>query len=183
MKLQLHKITSADRTAEAAGMGVDRFRGLSIGFFQLYPESRGSVHAASPDPQAAPRIVANYLAAAADRQASLRGLRLARKVAAQPALKRFMIEETLPGATMDGDDALLDYIRQNGQTSYHPVGTCRMGSDPEAVVDPECRVRGVDGLRVVDASVMPFIVSSNTNAPSIAVGERASEMILAQANR
>ena len=84
---------------------------------------------------------------------------------------------------MDSDDALLEYIRQNGQTSYHPVGTCRMGSDAEAVVDPECRVRGVDGLRVVDASVMPFIVSSNTNAPSIAVGERASQMILAQSNQ
>ncbi len=113
----------------------------------------------------------------------LRGLRLARKVAAQPPLKRFLIEETLPGETVDTDEALLDYIRQNGQTSYHPVGTCRMGSDPESVVDPECRVRSVDGLRVVDASIMPFIVSSNTNAPAIAIGERASQMILAQSNR
>lgn len=182
MKLQFHKITSADWTAEAEGMGVDRFTGVSIGFFQLYPESRGSVHAATPDPQAKPRIVANYLAARPDREAAIRGARLARKIAAQPALQRFLIEETLPGPAIETDDALLDYIRAKGQTSYHPVGTCRMGGDPGAVVDPECRVLGVDGLRVADASVMPFIVSSNTNAPSIAVGERASQMVLAQAN-
>ena len=182
IKLQLHKITSADRTAEAAGMGVDPFTGLSIGYFQLYPESRGSVHAVTPDPRKPPLIVANYLATRTDREAALRGARLARKIGSQPALQRFMIEETLPGQAVESDDALLDYIRAKGQTSYHPVGTCRMGSDAGAVVDPECRVRGVDGLRVADASVMPFIVSSNTNAPSIAVGERASQMILAEAN-
>lgn len=182
IKLQLHKITSADRTAEAAGMGVDPFTGLSIGYFQLYPESRGSVHAVTPDPRKPPRIVANYLATRADREAALRGARLARKIGAQPVLQDFLVEETLPGQAVETDDALLDYIRAKGQTSYHPVGTCRMGSDAGAVVDPQCRVRGVDGLRVADASVMPFIVSSNTNAPSITVGERASQMILAEAN-
>lgn len=179
MKLQLHKISSSDQTAN---MGLDPYSGVSIGFFQLYPQSRGSVHIASPDPEAPPRIVANYLAAAADRLAAVRGLRLARRIAAQPALRRFFKEETRPGPSIHSDDALLDYARGAGQTSYHPVGTCRMGTDRYAVVDPECRVRGVFGLRVADAAVMPFIVSSNTNAPSIAIGERASQIILAQSN-
>ncbi len=98
-------------------------------------------------------------------------------------MKRYFVEETRPGPEMEGDDALMDYIRANGQTSYHPVGTCRMGTDALAVVDANCRVYGVDGLRVVDASVMPFIVSSNTNAPSIAIGERASQIILSEANQ
>ena len=98
-------------------------------------------------------------------------------------MKRYFVAETRPGPEMEADDALMDYIRANGQTSYHPVGTCRMGTDPLAVVDANCRVHGVDGLRVVDASVMPFIVSSNTNAPSIAIGERASQIILSEANQ
>lgn len=182
-KLQLHKISSGDRTAEAAGMGVDPHSGLSIGFFQLYPESRGSVHAVSTDPREPPRIVANYLAAAADRAAALRGLRLARRIGAQPALRAFMPEETRPGPDVEDDAALLEFCRATGQTSYHPVGTCRMGTDDLAVVDTECRVRGIDGLRVVDASVMPFIVSSNTNAPSIAIGERAAAILLAGRNQ
>ena len=179
MKLQLHKISAGDRTQE---MGVDPWSGASIGFFQLYPESRGSVHAASPDPEQPPRIIANYLAAAADRAAAVRGIRMARKIAAQPALRPFFTEETRPGPALEADDALLEYARHNGQTSYHPVGTCRMGTDPFAVVDAECRVRGVDGLRVADASIMPFIVSSNTNAPSIAIGERAAQIMLSRTN-
>jgi choline dehydrogenase len=183
MKLQLHKISSGDRTAEAAGMGVDPYCGLSIGFFQLYPDSRGSVHAVSPESREPPRIVANYLAAAADRAAAVRGLRIARRIGAQPSLRAFMVEEKRPGPALEDDEALLAYARANGQTSYHPVGTCRMGNDSLAVVDADCRVRGVDGLRVADASIMPFIVSSNTNAPAIAIGERAAEIILLQANR
>ena len=183
MKLQLHHISSPDRTKEAAGMGVDPFSGVSIGLLQLYPESRGSVHAASPDPAVPPRMVANYLAAAADRRAVVRGMRLARAVAGQPALRRFLVEETRPGPDLQSDDELLEFARLHGQTSYHPVGTCRMGDDPLAVVDAACRVRGVDGLRIADASVMPFIVSSNTNAPAIAIGERAAQIILTEANR
>jgi choline dehydrogenase len=178
-KLQLHKISAGDRTRE---MGVDPWSGVSIGFFQLYPESRGSVHAVSPDPAAPPRIVANYLAAPADREAIVRAIRMARKIAAQPALRPYFTEETRPGPALESDDDLLEYARQNGQTSYHPVGTCRMGTDPFAVVDPECRVHGVDGLRVADASVMPFIVSSNTNAPSIAIGERTAQIMLSRSN-
>ena len=181
-KIQLHQISSADRTKEAAGLGVDAFSGVSIGYFQLYPESRGSVHAATPDFTKPPRIVANYLATAGDRDAALRGLRMVRRIAGQAPMKRFLIEETRPGSGVDGDDGLMEYIRRNGQTSYHPVGTCRMGGDVLAVVDASCRVHGVDGLRVVDASVMPFIVSSNTNAPAIAIGERAAQIMLSEAN-
>ena len=179
MKLQLHKISAGDRTRE---MGVDPWSGVSIGFFQLYPESRGSVHAVSPNPDQPPRIVANYLATAEDRAAAVRGIRMARKIAAQPALRPYFTEETRPGPAMDADEDLLEYARQTGQTSYHPVGTCRMGTDAFAVVDPECRVRGLDGLRAADASVMPFIVSSNTNAPSIAIGERAAQIMLGRSN-
>lgn len=178
-KLQLHKVSVGDRTNE---FGTDPFSGVSIGFFQLYPESRGSVHIASPDPEQPPRMTANYLMAAADRHAIVRALRLARRIAAHAALKPFFREETRPGPAVDSDDALLDYARENGQTSYHPVGTCRMGTDAYAVVDPECRVRGMDGLRVADASIMPFIVSSNTNAPAIAIGERAAQILLARMN-
>jgi choline dehydrogenase len=179
MKLQLHKISAGDRTQE---LGVDPWRGASIGFFDLYPESRGSVHATTPEPEDPPKIIANYLAAARDRAAAIRGVRMARKIAAHPALRPYFLEETRPGPAIESDDDILEYARANGQTSYHPVGTCRMGTDAFAVVDPSCRVRGVDGLRVADASVMPFIVSSNTNAPSIAIGERAAQLMLAEAN-
>ena len=182
MKVQLHKISAADRLGYTKGSGVDPFSGVSIGYFQLYPESRGSVHIASPDPEAPPRIHANYLAAEADRAAAVRGLRLARAIGAQPSLQRFLVEETRPGPAVVDEADLLAYARQVGQTSYHPVGTCRMGSGPDAVVDAQCRVHGVDGLRVIDASIMPFIVSSNTNAPAIAIGERGAAMILAESN-
>lgn len=182
MKLQIHKISAADRTGFTHGSGVDGYPGVSIGFFSLYPESRGSVHIASADPAAAPRIVANYLATPGDRAAALRGLRLARAIGSQPVLATFLMKETRPGPEARDDAALMDYIRRFGATSYHPIGTCRMGSDADSVVDPACRVRGVDGLRVVDASVMPFLVSSNTNAPAIAIGERGAALVLAESN-
>ncbi len=182
MKLQLHKVSAADRTGYTKGTGLDPFSGVSIGFFHLYPESRGSVHAVAPEMATPPSIQPNYLAAEADRAAAVRGLRLARRIGAQPALARFLVEETRPGAAAQDDAALLDYARRVGQTSYHPVGTCRMGSGPEAVVDAQCRVHGVDGLRVVDAAVMPFIVSSNTNAPAVAIGDRAAALMLGERN-
>ena len=181
-KLQLHKISAADNAGTTRETGLDRFSGVSIGFFQLYPDSRGSVHAVSPGPDVPPRIVANYLAASKDRAAVVRGLRLARRIGSHPALRSFLVDETRPGTGTVEDAALLDYARQVGQTSYHPVGTCRMGNDADAVVDPACCVRGVEGLRVADASVMPFLVSSNTNAPSIAIGERAAQIMLHGAN-
>lgn len=183
MKLQLHKISAADRTGYGKDTGLDPFSGVSIGFFQLYPESRGSVHAASPDMATQPSIRPNFLDHEEDRAAAIRGLRLARAIGSQPALRPYLVEETRPGPAMESDEELLDYARRVGQTSYHPVGTCRMGSGPGAVVDTQCRVHGVDGLRVIDAGVMPFLLSSNTNAPTIAIGERAAGMILAERNQ
>ncbi len=183
MKLQLHKISAADRTGYGKDTGVDAHSGVSIGFFQLYPESRGSVHAVSSDIAAPPGIRPNYLDHEEDRAAAIRGLRLARSIGSQPALRPFMVEETRPGPALLGDDELLDYARRAGQTSYHPVGTCSMGSGPGAVVDTQCRVHGVDGLRIIDAAIMPFLVSSNTNAPTIAVAERAAALILAERNQ
>ncbi len=182
MKLQIHKISAADRTGYTKGTGLDDYPGVSIGYFQLYPESRGSVHLAVSDPTAAPSIRPNYLSTPGDRAAALRGLHLSRAIGSAVPLQPFLVEETRPGPAMQEEAALLDYIRSHGATSYHPVGTCRMGTDADSVVDPACRVRGVDGLRVVDASVMPFLVSSNTNAPAIAIGERASQLILAEEN-
>jgi len=183
MKLQIHKISAADRTGYTKGTGLDDYPGVSIGYFQLYPESRGSVHVATADPAAPPSIRPNYLSTRADRAAALRGLHLSRAIGGAAPLRPFLVEETRPGRATQDDEALLDYIRRHGATSYHPVGTCRMGIDPDSVVDPACRVRGVDGLRVVDASVMPFLVSSNTNAPAIAIGERATQLILGEDNR
>lgn len=183
IKIQLHKVSMADRSDFKSRNGVDPFPGVSIGFFQMFPKSRGSVHAQSPQMSDTPKIVANYLAAEADRAVAVRGLQMARGIAAQPMLKRYIVEETRPGSAVTDNDALLDYARRNGQTSYHPVGTCKMGRDADAVVDAECRVHGVDGLRVIDASVMPHLVSANTNAPAIAIGERGAQLILRAENR
>lgn len=183
MKFQLHKISATDRTAYLKGSGLDPYSGVSIGFFDLYPESRGSVHATAPEMATPPLITANYLATEADRAAAVRGMRLARAIGSHAAMRPWLVEETRPGPDVEDDAGLLAYAQAVGQTSYHPVGTCRMGSGPDAVVDAQCRVHGVDGLRVIDASIMPFIVSSNTNAPAIAIGEKGAAMILAERNQ
>ena len=120
---------------------------------------------------------ANYLSTPEDLAATLRGLKMCRELAAQPALSDLIIREVRPGPDVDDDESLLDYVRASGQTSYHPIGTCKMGSDPMAVVDEKLKVHGVVGLRVADASVIPVMVSSNTNAPSIMIGERCAEFI------
>lgn len=183
IKIQIHKVSMADRSDYRSRTGVDPFPGISIGYFQMFPQSRGSVHARSPRMSDAPRIIANYLTAELDRKVALRGLLMSREIAAQPAMQRYIVEETRPGSSVVDDDALLEYARRNGQTSYHPVGTCKMGAGPDAVVDAECRVHGVDGLRVIDASIMPHLVSSNTNAPAIAIGKKGVDLILRTANR
>jgi choline dehydrogenase len=111
----------------------------------------------------------------------LAALRMIRRIAAQPALSQYIVRETRPGPAAQDDDALLEHVRATGQTSYHPIGTCRMGSDPQAVVDAQLRVHGVEGVRVCDASIMPTMVASNTHAPSIMIGEKASDLVLAAA--
>ena len=149
--------------------------------FGLSLTREGRVLLADPDPKTTPDIVHNYMQTASDQQLSLRAMRIARTVAAAPALAALIESESWPGAAAQSDEDLLGYARRFGNTGYHPVGSCRMGLDDEAVLDPQLRVRGVEGLRVVDASVMPRLVSGNTNAASIMIGEKASDLILAQA--
>lgn len=160
----------------------DKFPGLTIGPCKLRPDSRGSIHAVSPDAAARPEIVPNFLSAPDDRETHVAGMKLARKMVETETLKPYVVSEIAPGAGTVDDEALLDYARRTGATLYHPVGTCKMGTDERAVVDPALRVRGIGGLRVVDGSVMPRLISGNTNVPIIMIAEKASDMIVA-ANR
>jgi choline dehydrogenase-like flavoprotein len=153
--------------------------GLTLHVCNLLPKSRGRISLASPDPMAAPRIAANYLGHPEDLQVLLSGLKLSREILRAPALARLIRRETLPDQEIVSDSALVDDIRARAETIYHPVGTCRMGSDPASVTDPEGRVRGVAGLRVVDASLMPEIVAGNTNAPTLMIAENIARMMLA----
>jgi choline dehydrogenase len=177
VKIQLHNL-SAENPRHATQLVLDNFPGFGIGSFALRPYSRGSVHIRSADPEAPPAIVANYLADPRDRQTTVAGLRMTRKIAAQPAFKDLIVREVRPGPEADSDEALLAHVAKLGATSYHPIGTCKMGEDPMAVVDLELRVHGVKGLRIADASIMPTMVSSNTNAPSFMVGERCAEFVM-----
>src|SRR5438067_7352006 len=151
--------------------------GLSAGAWQMRPLSRGYIEAKSNRPGDAPAINPRYLSEESDRRAIVGGLRLARRLFAAPALQRFVREETLPGAQVQTDDELLDYARRNGGTCYHASCTCLMGSHPLSVVDSELRVHGLEGLRVIDAAVMPAVTSTNTNAPTIMIAEKGAAMI------
>src|SRR5271170_503936 len=151
--------------------------GLSAGAWQMRPLSRGYVEAKSNRPGDMPAINPRYLSEEADRRAIIGGLRFARRIFAAPALKPFVSEETLPGAQVQSDDELLDYARRNGSTCYHASCTCMMGSHPMSVVDSELRVHGLDGLRVIDTSVMPAVTSTNTNAPTIMIAEQGAAII------
>jgi choline dehydrogenase len=157
------------------------FPGMTISACQLRPESRGTITLASPDPQAKALIHANYLATETDRRCMIEGVKLGRRLARTAAMARWVEEEIAPGDAAASDDDILAWIRRTGGTIYHPSGTCRMGGDPESVVDPELRVRGIDGLRVADASIMPTVVSGNTNAPAIMIGEKCAELVKAAA--
>ncbi len=177
VRIQSALVSGTSRYSTSRATGIDPYSGFQIGGYFLYPESRGRLHVQSPDPSVQPRIEANYLDAAIDREVMVRLLKEIRRVASQPALARVIVRETRPGPGVASDEELLDYARATAQTCWHPSGTCRMGADPAAVVDPELRVRGVGGLRVVDASVMPMLVSSNTNIPTIMIAEKAADLV------
>ena len=176
--IQIHFIPfSTDKMGE----NLHPFSGFTASVCQLRPESRGSLKIRSADPSAPPEIRINYLATETDRAAFIDGIGILRKILAAPALKAYCVDEVYPGAGVTSDEDVLDFCRKTGSTVYHPTSTCRMGNDPLAVVDQRLRVRGIEGLRVVDASVMPDLMSGNTNAPTIMIAEKASDMILEDA--
>jgi choline dehydrogenase len=174
--LQYHvQPLSLDRFGEP----LHRFNAFTASVCHLRPTSRGSVHIVSPEPHAAPLIAPNYLSTDYDRHVAANALRLTRRIAAAPALSPYRPREIIPGIQFQTEEELQQAAGNVGTTIFHPVGTCRMGTadDPAAVVDQRLRVIGVEGLRVVDASVMPNITSGNTNSPTLMIAERASDMI------
>jgi choline dehydrogenase len=176
--IQIHFLPfSTDKMGEK----LHSFSGFTASVCQLRPESRGSLRIRSADPTAPPEIRINYLATETDRAAFIEGIKILRKILAAPALKAYAVEEVYPGPKVTSDEELLSFCRRTGSTVYHPTSTCRMGNDPLAVVDQRLRLRGLQGLRVVDASVMPDLMSGNTNAPTIMIAEKASDMILEDA--
>jgi choline dehydrogenase len=154
------------------------FPGFTLSPVHLRPDGRGTVRLASSDPLAPPAVLFDYLRTDYDIQAALFGIRLVRKIAAQPALHPYVVNEMQPGPSLTDDAGLAHYIRQSGVSNQHPTSSCAMGQGPNTVVDPRLRVHGIDGLRVADASIMPVAVGGNTNAPTIMIGEKASAMIL-----
>ncbi len=156
---------------------LSKYPGLTLGPNILRPESRGRLLLTSADPAAVPDIVHNYLEAPEDQRLSVKAMRMARDLVRAPSLARLIDGEVYPGAAKDSDEALIEYAQRFGNTGYHPVGTCRMGLDDDAVLDPQLRVKGVERLRVADASIMPRLVSGNTNAPAIMIGEKAADLI------
>ena len=164
-------------TGDGHAVQLEKEPGVTIGGYFMRPESQGELRITSRDPAAAPYINSNYLSAEIDRISAISLLRWVRKLVTQPALKSFIVSELHPGPKYETDEQILDAFRTLGQTAYHIAGTCRMGVDAEAVLDPQLRVRGVEGLRVVDTSSFPTLVSGNTNAPAMALALRAAEII------
>ena len=167
----------ATLSAELAGAQPHPWSGFTMSVCQLRPESRGRVRIRSTHPQEPPAMQPNYLAAELDRRCAVAGVRLARKLAETKALRPYIAEEYRPGPKAESDEDLLEFARNYGATIFHPAGTCKMGTDSMAVVDPELRVRGVENLRVVDCSIMPTLVSGNTHAPAVMIAEKAADLI------
>ena len=164
-------------SAERPQDGLHPWSGFTLIAYQLRPESRGQIKLKSTNPADPPAVYPNYLTAETDQRTIVAGLKLCRRLSASPRLERFVESEFQPGPAVESDEQLLDYVRRRGGTVYHPTSTCKMGDDPMAVVDPELRVHGIDGLRIADASIMPTVVSGNTNAATIMIGERAADMV------
>lgn len=170
-------------SAENPGKGADRFSAFTMSVCQLRPESRGEIRLNSARPRDYPRIIPNYLSTETDCRTVVEGVNIARRIARHAPLTSKISQEYRPDASlpMDDYDATLDWARSNSASIYHPTGTCKMGDGKDAVVDAHLRVHGIAGLRVADCSIMPEIVSGNTNAPAIMIGEKASDMILQDA--
>ena len=178
--IQFHVATLS---ADMAGGKVHPFSGFTMSVCQLRPQSRGHIRIRSTDPFAPPEMQPNYLATELDRRTAVAGLRAARAIAATPAMRGVVKREIQPGPDVADDSALLEFGRANGATIFHPSGTCKMGRDAMAVLDARLRVHGVQGLRVVDCSAMPTLVSGNTNAPAVMMAEKAADMIRQDARR
>jgi choline dehydrogenase len=181
--LQLNFFLWSIEKRDANGVHPHNFSGFSLSPVHLRPDGRGSVRLRSPDPMAAPMIRLDYLATTYDIETMLYGMRLARKIASQPALRPYVRQEVLPGPTVTSEAAMIEDLRQRGVSNLHPVGSCRMGIGADAAVDPRLRVHGFAGLRVIDASIMPQVVGGNTNAPAIMIGEKGAAMVLQDAER
>jgi choline dehydrogenase len=176
--IQINVFEWSTLTRDSHGVVPHPFPGFTMSPVHLRPDGRGTVRLASPDPLAAPSVLFDFLRTEYDMQAVIFGIRLARRIAEQPALKSYVVEELQPGAAITGDADLAEYVRQSGVSNQHPTSSCAMGHGPNTVVDPRLRVHGIDGLRVADASIMPVAVGGNTNAPTIMIGEKAAAMIL-----
>ncbi|WP_439532110.1 GMC family oxidoreductase [Polymorphobacter sp.] len=176
--IQMHFMPMICNPHGRGSLGTDH--GYQMHVCLLRPQSRGAVRLAAPDPLVLPAIDPRYLTAPQDIESLRRGIEIARQIGRQHAFDRYRDSEIWPGPTVDDPEALVSAIRAWGETIYHPVGTCRMGIDSQAVVDAELRVNGVEGLRVIDASIMPHIVSGNTNAPTIMIAEKASDLLMQQ---
>ncbi len=176
--VQVHLIILS---ADKIGGNLHPFPGFVMSVCQLRPESRGIVHIKSADPSVAPAIAPRYLSARADCEVTIAGMKLLRRIMDQRAIRPYVAEERLPGPACVSDEQMLAYARETGTTIFHPTSTCRMGTDPKAVVDERLRVRGFEGLRVADGSIMPTVVSGNTNAAIVMIGEKCADMILQDA--
>jgi len=177
MRLQIGLSSGTQRASKGVESGLDPFSAFHLGGYFLYPESRGSLHIKSLDARDSPEIRANYLVQSTDRAIAIEILELLRKIADQPALKRVIVDEIRPGPSCQSKEALLQYAVGTGDTCWHPIGTCKMGNDDRSVVDQSFRVRGMQSLRVADASIFPFHTSSNTNIPTIMIAEMAASAI------
>ena len=171
------KMSIATFSAERPQDGLHKWSGFTLIVYQLRPESRGEIRLKSARAEDAPAMIPNYLSARTDQRTIVDGLKLGRALLDNSHMRTYIESEYVPGSGLTTDEQLLDYARSNGGTVFHPTSTCKMGTDPMAVVDPELRVHGIEGPRVVDASVMPMVISGNTNAGTIMIAEKASDMI------